>query len=108
MKNWTPNELKAYLLIYAMNADYVENALELEVIKSKIGTTTYDKMHKEFNMDNDYQSIQKINKAIEEQGYKKPQVKNLLNEIKEIFNADGDFDILERNLNLGLKRVLTY
>lgn len=108
MKDWTPNELKAYVLIYAMNADAIETPEEIQLIKNKTGTETYEKMYKEFKADDDYNSLEKIKKAIEKEGYCMNQIKCLFNEIKEVFDTNGHIGILERNLTLGLKRTLSY
>lgn len=102
--NWTKEELKTYVLIYCANADFVESKLEIDYIKSKIHAGIYEKMHAEFEKDNDYQSIQKIQTFIKEHSYKNEDV--LINEILELFLIDDDFDILEKNLYMGLKHIL--
>ena len=51
--NWTKEELKIYILIYCANADFSESKLETEYIKSKIQTSNFDKIHAEFENDND-------------------------------------------------------
>ena len=102
--NWTKDDLRMYLLIYCANADFVESPEELEFIKSKIGHSDFAKMHAEFEGDNDYQSIQKIQKAYEALGYTSPDA--LFDEVREFFKSDGEFDILERNLMLYLKHIL--
>ncbi|MDY0781400.1 hypothetical protein [Tenacibaculum sp. IB213877] len=104
--NWTKKELHAYLFIYCMNADYDETDDELEIIKSKIDDVTYKKMHTEFEKDNDYTSIQKIQSTLADLGYTKDEIENLFNEIKVLFLSDGSYDILERNLMMGLKKLL--
>ena len=103
-ENWTKDDLRMYLLIYCANADFVESPEEMEYIKSKIGHSDFAKMHAEFEKDNDYQSIQKIQKAYEALDYASHD--DLLDEIREFFKSDGEFDTLERNLMLYLKRVL--
>lgn len=103
---WTKEEFHTYLLIYSMNADYSESQNELDIIKNRVGETTYSKMHSVFEKDNDYQSIQKVQKAIDDLNYSKEEVTNLFTEIKELFLSDGKFDILEQNLMLGLKKIL--
>lgn len=103
--NWTKKELQTYLFIYCMNADYKETESELEVVKSKIDDATFTKMHSEFENDNDYMSIQKIQASFNELGYSHEEIDNLFNEIRLLFLSDGTYDILERNLMLGLKKL---
>jgi hypothetical protein len=103
--NWTEDELKAYLLIYCANADFTESKVEIDFIKSKILSSNFDKIHREFNKDNDYQSIQKIQSTIERLGYSRDKKDELLVEIKEIFLSDFKYDTLEKNLLRGLNHI---
>lgn len=106
LTNWNKQELQTYLLIFCMNANYTETSEEILLIKRKSGYDTFAKMHKEFEKDNDYQSIQKIKKTMRRLGYDDNQKEQVFSEIREVFSADGEFDILERNLKMGLKRLL--
>jgi len=106
--NWTKNDLNAYLLIYCANADFTENVDEIDFIKKEVGEDLYKKMHKEFNKDNDYQSIEKIQYTLDEYNYTEKEIENLITEIQALFKADGDIDPLERILYKGLKRILKY
>lgn len=109
MKNyWTEGELKAYVLIYAMNADRKETSEEIEIIENYVNPKEFNKMYNEFCNDHHYQSIQKISNAIRNLNYSENQIQNLFYEIKEVFDADRDFSIVERNLTIGLKRILNF
>jgi hypothetical protein len=102
--NWTKEELKIYILIYCSNADFSESKLEIDYIKSKIQSNNFEKIHNEFEKDNDYQSIQKIQSSIKEHHYENDE--SLLREIMELFLIDDRFDILEQNIYMGLKHIL--
>jgi len=104
--DWTKKEFKAYLLLYAAQADFNISPEEKEIILSKIDRKTYKKIMKELKADNDYQSIQKIQENIEKHNYSHKFLENLLNDIKEVFFADGSFDILERNMLMFLNKIL--
>lgn len=104
--NWSKEELKAYILLYCANANFNETKEEDELIKSRVGKQRFDKIHKEFDKDNDYQRITKIQDALSYHKYSKEQINLLLKDIEEVFFADGEFDILEKNLLLGLKHIL--
>ena len=97
--NWTKTEFKAYLLLHCANADFIESKEEKDFIKSKVDAATFDKIHAEFEGDNDYQSIQKIMHTAERLDYSHEQIEDLVEEIKELFLSDGNFDTLERNLS---------
>lgn len=103
---WTHEELKAYLLLYAAHADFNVSAEEKEHIKSKVGEKEYEKIRKEFEDDNDYQQIQKINATIARFNYSKKELDELFQGIKKLFLSDGEMDNLEQNIYRGLKKLL--
>ncbi len=103
--NWTKQEFQTYLFIFCMNADYKETKEELKTISIKSNEAVYEKMHSEFEKDNDYVSIQKLQASINELNYTEEEIKALFDEIKELFLSDGKYEILERNLMTGLKRL---
>lgn len=105
--SWTKDELIAYIMLYAANSDYQESNLERNTIISKVDMQTFSDIHKEFDADNDYQSLQKIKKGIEAHQYSKDDLNYLFNDIKALFYADGEFDILEKNMMHYLKRILS-
>lgn len=103
---WSKEEFEAYLLFYCANADYVETPEEKELIHNKISEEVYTAIHLEFNKDNDYIRIQKIIDSAERLELSKQEIDDFYKEIEELFNVDGKFDILEREIYIGLKRVL--
>jgi len=104
INNWTKEELKTYILIYCANADFIESKLEIDYIKSKIHTGIFKNIHAEFEKDNDYQSIQKIQTAVKEHNFENDE--NLIKEIMELFLIDDNYDLLEQNLYIGLRHIL--
>ena len=105
--NWSRPEFKAYLLSYAANANFFESEEEKEVILSYVSENEYHKIHNELAGDNDYQSIQKILFNIEKYNYSKDELQVLIGDIKNLFDSDGNFDILEDNMMHALKRLIT-
>ena len=104
--NWTKEELKIYILIYCANANFSESKSELAFIKSKIEHSDFDKIHSEFEQDNDYQSIQKIQSSVSAHGYQNEDVNTIIQDIRALFLSDDNIDILERNLLKGLTHIL--
>ena len=105
MNNWTEERLKTYVLLYCANADFNESDEEKELVRSKVGKEMFDSVHLEFDQDNDFQKIQKIQNAVQELNFTKEKIDGLCEEVKEIFLSDGKFDILEQNLFRGLKHL---
>jgi hypothetical protein len=104
--NWNQIELKAYILLFAAHANFNESKKELDFIKKRVGEKNLVHIQDEFDADNDYQHIQKIESTVERLGYKKADLEDLFIEVKALFVADGEFDILEQNLFRGLKHIL--
>ncbi len=104
--NWTKNEFLTYLFIYCMNADFKEVNNEIEYIKARTSGDDFDKMHAEFNNDNDYASLQKISYTHSRLGYTSSHTEALFVDIKELFLSDGKFFTEEQNILRGLKHLL--
>ncbi|MCR9174112.1 MAG: hypothetical protein NXI10_16550 [bacterium] len=104
--NWTRKEFKAYLMMYAANANFFESEEEKELIHQIVSDATYKEIHREFDGDNDYQSIQKILYNIDKFDYSKKDLSKLMADIQRVFNADGKVDTLERNMLLALKHLV--
>ena len=104
--HWTKDELIAYILLYASHSDLIEDNHERNVIISKVDMQTFQKIHDEFDKDNDYQSIQKILKGIEQHNYSKEDISLLLADIKVLFFSDGDYDVMERYMLNTFKKLL--
>ncbi len=105
--DWTHRELKAYMLLYCANADFIVTPEEKNYIKSRVGEQEYRRIHREFENDNDYQRIQKINATIERLDYSKEELDDAFRSIKDLFLADGEIDTLEQNIYRGLKQLLS-
>lgn len=104
---WTKNELVAYTLLYAANSNMEEDNKERNKIIEHVDMQTFQKIHDEFDADNDYQSIQKIQEGLKAHHYTKNDIEDLLKEVQEMFFADGKFDVMERNLFRSLKKILS-
>jgi hypothetical protein len=104
--NWSRQELTAYILMYCAQANFIETKPEKEYIKAKVGEDKYKKVHREFDQDNDYQRIQKIEHTIDRFDYSKQEIDRLFGDIKKLFLSDGYIDNLEENIYRGLKHLL--
>ena len=103
---WAKNELVAYILLYASQSDMIESNKERNIIISKVDMNTFQKIHDEFDTDNDYQSIQKIMAGLKEHNYTKMDIDLLFADIKTLFFADGNFNVSERTMYKLLKKLL--
>lgn len=104
--NWTKEEFKAYLLLYAARSNYFESEEERDIILSLVSPESYKHIHREIEHDNDYQSIQKILDNIRKFGYSKEDVHRLVSDIQQLFLANGEIDLLESNFLHAIHRLL--
>jgi hypothetical protein len=104
--DWTREELKAYLLLYAANANYIETEEEKETILAMVNPETFKRIHRELAKDNDYQSIQKIQHNLQRFHYSLDGVDQLLKDIERVFNAKGEYSEVDETIRLALKRLL--
>ena len=105
--HWTKNELVAYTLLYAANSNFEEDNKERNLIIEKVDMNTFQKIHDEFDADNDFQSIEKIQAGLKEHNFTQDDVDKLLKDVKTMFFADGEFDVMERIMFRSLNKLLS-
>lgn len=103
---WTRAEFRTYVLLYCANANYEETQEESALIRLKVGNRRFERIHWTFDKDNDYIRVQKIKANYKALGYSQAELEQLLIEIKAVFFADGEYDILEQNVYRGLKEIV--
>lgn len=105
--NWTKEELLAYILIWSANADFIVDEAETDQILSKVEESVFKKVKREFADDNDMQRLQKVNAALERLNYSSEGKSEIFEEMKELFLSDGNYNTLEKNLELGFKKIFS-
>ena len=106
IKNWSKNELVAYILLYVANADLHETSEEKDFILTKVDKETYAAIHKQFDRDNDYQCIQNIIEGVKSHDYFRDDYAELFADIKLLLYADGEADRMEASTLLFLRKIL--
>ena len=92
-------------LPWSTQVSYIRGLLSYAIITNSEYTQYYDKIHAEFEADNDYQSIQKIQSAVQHHGYKMEDTLELFEDMKHLFESDDHFSILEKNVLKGLAHI---
>ena len=105
-KNWTKNELHAYILLMCANADKNETQKEIEMIKAKVDSKTFDKMEEIFRNDSENKRFKKIDKNIQQQVYSEKELSAFRREMYEIFFSDCNFSMMEKRLDQTLDNIL--
>ncbi|AFL80126.1 hypothetical protein Aeqsu_0617 [Aequorivita sublithincola DSM 14238] len=103
---WSKEELKIYILMLCAKADSVEVEEEIELIKTKTTAETFEKMSLEFKRDNEDESIEKIEEALEWHQYSELELCQLKNEIHQIFAVDRKIPMSESNLGRILENII--
>ncbi len=100
--NYSLEELKAYILLYCTNLNFMVEQEKMAFVKSKTNLVCFDRVLREFNKSNDYQRIQKILFAFEKNVCLKSKNVFFFNEIKEILMSNRKCNLLERYLFNGI------
>lgn len=110
MKNvksvWSKVELKIYILLLCARADSEESTEELELIKAKSDEKSFDRLYAELLNDNEDISIQKIENAIARLEYSYKELRELKQEVLEVFKTDKKVDLREYKLSELLDNIL--
>ncbi|SFZ91787.1 3-mercaptopyruvate sulfurtransferase SseA, contains two rhodanese domains [Flaviramulus basaltis] len=103
---WTKDELLAYILLFVAHSDLNETQNEKEYILSRVDKNVFERVHKQFENDNDYQSIQNIIEAVKTHDYYRNDLADLFADIKLMAFADGGMDNMEKMAYSHLKKIL--
>lgn len=104
--NWTKKEFEVYVLLYAAHCNFIETEEERNYILSKVDEKTFNKIHTEIVIDNDKENLDKIQEYLRQNSYNLEDKNRLMNDIKNVFFADGSVDVLEKKVFLLLKKIL--
>ena len=104
--NWTKEEFKAFLLLFAAQTNFIETQEEIEYIESKFPNEIINRTRKEINKLNDYQKSEIIVNQIKSNEYVQSDLDKILLEIKELYKSDGVFDSLEQSMFSMLEKLL--
>ena len=106
IQNWSKEDFKLYLLIYAAQVDYLESDEEFNIIKSKYKQDDIDRIYKDIKNLNDYHRCQIIIDFIAFNHLNQNELDTIHSEVKEIFISDGSFDMVEQQSFYMLKKLL--
>ncbi len=102
----TKNEFYAYMLTYAVQADFKVSADEKEFILSRIPEELYNKVSRILDMDTDYEAIQRIVANVREHNYDSKNPDKIIDDVRAAMNSDGEMDSTELAAFVGLRRLL--
>jgi hypothetical protein len=103
---WNQQEFLAFTLMYAAHVDIDFSEEEKEKIKSIVDEETYDKLYETFTGMSDYSALETI---LSYKGLYYPthdRKNELLDQMKALFESDGDFSIMEKELLMFLEKLM--
>tara|TARA_Y100000814_G_scaffold258307_1_gene207896 strand:- start:34 stop:366 length:333 start_codon:yes stop_codon:yes gene_type:complete len=104
--NWTKEEFKAYILIYASQSNFTETDEELKFIESRFDSKLINKINIEMKELSDYKKATIITDYIKLKNFSQKDLDEILLEIQNIYRSDGAFDIIERAAFSVLQKLL--
>lgn len=106
MNNWSLEEFKAYMLLFAAHANFVETATERNYIISKIDSKIVDSICDEIINDSTSKRLEKIQEYIRYQKFSEENKASLIRDLKNVLFADGIVDVFEKNVFSELQKLL--
>jgi len=108
MKNaeWTYEEFLAFLLIYVAHVDMEFAEEEKAFIRRTVGNETFDLMLAKFEGMSDFQAYQTILEYKEFFFSDEASKSKLLENVRDLFDADADYNIMEKELFHFLERMM--
>jgi ATP phosphoribosyltransferase len=103
---WTKKELETYILLLCANADENEAKEELDMIKRKVDSSTFEKIYAEFSLDAEEERLEKINRTVQRFSYSHMELITLRKEMDAIYFVDGNYGMMERNLDRILASII--
>jgi hypothetical protein len=106
--NWTVKELETYILLFCTNLNYFSfnnKSNRLGFVKNK---KVFNAIRVEFDNDNEYQGIEKIDATLEAFSYSQDEVCRLLMNLKELILSSGKRKFFKEHVFMGLKRILIH
>lgn len=103
---WNFTEFKTYVLLKAAHSDMDFSEEERLLVQNKLNPDTYLKIYNEFLEDTDFQRIEKIKDASLYYCDTADKKQELLDKVRELFEADGEYGVMEHNLMLYLKKLI--
>lgn len=103
---WNNEEFVTFVLLYASHVDMDFSEEEKNKIVERLPNGTFDKMYEIFKDMSDYEALQSI---LSYKGIYYPtpdRKKELLDKIKLVFFADGDYSVMERELLHFLDKLM--
>lgn len=103
---WSREEFLAFILLYAADADMECTEEERAMIRSGIDKEHLLQVESEYQRLTDFERITVI-KIYQPKYFKDAEgKKRLLKSVVKLFEADGEFDILEHNVYRMLQKIL--
>ena len=103
---WTKTEIETYILLLCANADSNITREELELIKKKSASETFEKVYAEFTGDTEEESLEKIQANLVYHEYSHKELVELRREMFQVFFADKKFSRMEKTLDKILSNII--
>ena len=102
----TADDFKSFLLTYLAEADFKVTPEEREIILKHISPARYESLKALIDRLSDFECLQVITDYKRTHLTDQNDLDELIKEMDEIYHANDHTSILEKNMMLGLKKVL--
>lgn len=106
LEYWSQKDFLAYLLIYCANADFQVTKEEKKFILKKVGKQEYKDILQVYKQHSDFDKSETVRKLGEKFCNDPLNKCDVRTEIIKLFFADDDYNILEKNFFVVIKKIL--
>ena len=106
MQEISKDDFMAFILIYGAHVDLEFKSVEKEFIVERFGEDCFNRMNTLFDQGTDYTNIEWIRAHKDTFIKTEEDKKSLVASMVRLFSADGEFDLLERNMAAMINRLL--
>lgn len=103
---WNYEEFLSFLLLYSAHADMEYDESERKFILQRVDPDHLEKVREEFEKLNDYEIIRVIERYRGLYFPTSDRKQELLSRIETLFKADGEYNVVEKNVFRLLKKIL--
>ncbi len=105
--NFSRDEFLTFVLIYAAHGDKVVKESEIEYIKKRTSAELFERVFESFNSENHVQNFQVLVRHKEKFFPGKSGSQELLDEMEQVFVADGEYHDLEKKLFGSVRNIFS-
>lgn len=105
IKDWSYEDFLHFLLIHCANSDMDVSENEMNMIKKTASEAKYAELSEFYDNNTDFENILILHEFKDRFLTDEDKIQEVFTKVEDLFYADGDFSINEKNLNIALRMI---